>query len=36
MTILRLIHFYFLLSFRSFLQEHFQNYMFFFLFNLTY
>ena len=29
-TILRLIHFYFLLSFRSSLQEHFQNYIFFF------
>ena len=36
-TILRLIHFYFLLSFRSSLQEHFQNYIFFsFLFNVTY
>ena len=28
--------FYFLLSFRSSLEEHFQNYIFFFLFNLTY
>ena len=36
MTILQLIHFYFLLSFRYFLQEHFQNYIFFSLFNLTY
>ena len=33
-TILRLIHFYFLLSFRSSLQEHFQNYIFF-SFSLT-
>ena len=29
LTILRLIHFYFLLSFRFSLQEHFQNYIFF-------
>ena len=32
MTILRLIHFFFLLRFPSSLQEHFQNYIFFFLF----
>ena len=34
-AILRLIHFYFLLSFRSSVQEHFQNYIVFFSSSLT-